>query len=342
MEEAMYPHPLKVIVGPNCTDTIRDGIQRRIAQLTESDFKLVQIKKDDFADGEYRTQIEENVRDSDVYIVQSTNAPEENYGLLFQLLQAAANATAERVTAVLPYMGGLRQDRKDRPRVPITAKLRVQQIEEAMSACSKRHVMILHPHFKQLQGYFDIPSDILYPTALFVAAAQKLTGGDFSNVVPLGPDVGSAEIAEHFRKQLDTESYAIGDKRRIGSDTVRVHGILGDVKGKTAIVFDDLVDTAGSLKEVTQKALELGAKEVVAMITHGVLAGPAIERIRESGIKRLYITDSIKHPVGYLPDDLVTVLGVGELIGEAIWRNNTGRSISAIDGMFGVKNGDKE
>ncbi len=337
----MYPHPLKVIVGPACTDTISDGIVRSISRLTESEFKLIQIKKDDFADGEYRTQIQENVRDSDVYIVQSTNAPEENYGVLCQLLQAAAMATAERVTAVMPYMGGLRQDRKDRPRVPITAKLRAQQIEKAMVACGKRHVMILHPHFKQVQGFFEIPSDILYPTVLFVQEANRITGGDFSNVVPLGPDVGSAEIAEHYRKQFNTMSYAIGDKRRIGSDKVRVHGILGDVRDKTAIVFDDLVDTAGSLKEVVQKATELGAKEVIAMITHGVLAGPAIERVRESGVTQLYITDSIMHPAGYLPDDLITVLGTGELIGEAIWRNNTGRSISAIDGMFGTKNGDR-
>jgi len=328
---------LKVIVGPSCASSLSDGIKSKISELTNSSFELTVCKKTDFADGERLIQIMENVRHADVYIVQSTNPPTENFDILLQMLQAASLASAGRVTAVLPYMGELRQDRKDKPRVPITAALRAQQIETAMAATPGRQVMILHPHFQQVQGFFRIPTDILYPSRVFVNELKILVNGDFSKIVPVGPDAGAATLADHYRKRLGTKSYAVGDKRRTSTDKTEMHGILGEVKGKIAVAFDDIIDTAGSLKGLTNKLLEMGAEEVYAFGTHGVLAGKAIENLRSSGVKRVFITDSIKHELGSLPDDLITVVSCGELLGEAILRNNTNQSIHEIDGLFDLK-----
>jgi len=338
MAVSNQPKELRVIVGPSCAPSLGEGIKSRITKLSGSPFELTVCQKTDFADGERLIQIMENVRGTDVYIVQSTNSPAENFDILLQILQAAALASAGRVTAVLPYMGELRQDRKDKPRVPITAALRAQQIETAMSAVAEKHVMILHPHFPQVQGFFRIPTDILYPSRVFVDELTKLVKGDFSKVVPVGPDAGAATIADHYRKRLGTKSYAVGDKRRTSTDKSEMHGILGEVEGMIAAVFDDIIDTAGSLKGLVEALNEREVEEIYAFGTHGVLAGKAIDNLRSSGLRRVFITDSIKHEPGSLPDNLITVVSCGELLGEAIFRNNAGQSIHEIDGLFDLKN----
>ena len=337
MEEPKKPMELTVIVGPGCPQSLRNDIESKISDLMGESFKLTECARTDFADGEMLIQITESVRGADVYIVQSTNSPSDNYDVLLQMLQAAALANAGSVTAVLPYMGGLRQDRKDRPRIPITAALHAQQIETAMVAAPQRHVMILHPHFTQVQGFFRIPTDLLYPTDFFIKVLTELTNGDFSKVVPVAPDSGAAQLAAHYRKRLKTESYAVGDKRRTKTDETEMVGILGEVEGKIAVAYDDIIDTAGSMKALVEKLFELGAEKVYAFATHGVLAGDAIQNLKDSGIDQVFITDSINHDNGTLPADFITVVQVGELFGEAIWRNNTQGSIHAIDGMFNLK-----
>lgn len=326
---------LAVIAGPACAETLVQGAERRIRELSGNyNFSVIRCKNTDYADGHRKVQITRNVRGRDVYVLQPTNPPDINHMTLLKILQAAALASARRITAVIPYHDGLRQDTKDEPRVDVAASLYAQQIEDAMVACPYRHVMVMHPHFKQIHSVYRIPCDVVYPTALFRREGDAIVHGDYSNVVPLAPDVGSAAIAAHYRKRTKAPTYAVGDKKRTLADVVVVNGILGDVEGKVVFIFDDIADTAGSLKAVSLKAAELGAEDQYAFITHGILAGKAIENIRASKIKRLFITDTVMHPEGSIPGDLITVVSVGELFGEAIWRNHTDASIHEIDGMF--------
>lgn len=324
---------LRVIVGPGCSESLRDGIRLMISKLTETDFQLTECKETNFSDGAVLAQIMDNVRGADVYIVQSTPPPDRNFQLLLQMLHAASLASAGRVTAVLPYLD-IRQDAKDRPRVPITAALYAQQIETAMVAAPLKHVMLFHPHFPQISGFFRIPTDILYPTNYFLQKAHMITGGVVTGIQPVAPDVGAAKMAAHFHRRLETDSYAIGDKRRSATDRTEIRSIIGWIAGRTAFVYDDIGDTVGSLKALALKLKELGVKKIYAFVTHGILAGKAIENLRLAGIEKLFITDSIAHDKGKLPSDLIEVVPCGELFGEAIWRNNTNKSIHAIDGMF--------
>ncbi len=327
---------LKVIVGPSCSRSLRNGIRSKIAMLTESDFKLIELQETHFADGAVLVQIMENIRGADVYIVQSAPPPERNVQVLLQMLQAASLASAGRVTAVLPY-ADLRQDRKDRPRVPITAQLLAQQIEVAMTAAAQKHVMLFHPHFSQVSGFFRIPTDILYPTNPFMKKAAQITGGDFSNVQPVAPDVGAAKMAAHYYGRLGTNFYAIGDKRRNATDQTEIKNIIGWVPGKVAFVYDDIIDTAGSLLAMAVKLRELGVGKIYVFVTHGILAGRALENLQKTGVEKVFITDSISHDDKESLPDLIEIVPCGELLGEAIWRNNTNRSIHAIDGMFDRK-----
>ncbi|MBU0598402.1 ribose-phosphate diphosphokinase [Patescibacteria group bacterium] len=324
---------LKVIVGPGCSSSLSEGIQSKIAELTKSDFQLTVCTETDFADGAVLTQIDENIRGADVYIVQSTPPPERNFMVLLQMLQAASLASAGRVTAVLPYID-IRQDRKDRPRVPITAALRLQAIEQALIAASHKHVMFLHPHFPQVQGMVRLSTDVLYPTSSFLLVANDITGSDFSQVLPVAPDVGAAKLAAHYHRRLGTGSYAIGDKRRSDNDQAEIKSIIGWIVGRTAFIYDDIIDTAGSIKALAAKLRELGVDKIYVFATHGILAGKAIANLQSAGIEKVFITDSISHDGDSLPSDLIQIVPCGELLGEAIWRNNTNRSIHAIDGMF--------
>lgn len=323
---------LKVIVGSACAPSLVQGMQRKLSLLTREDFQLTPCNLEKFKDGESLPQIGENIRGDDVYVVQPTNSPMENLQCMLMMLQAGSLASAWRMNGVLPYFGGLRQDRKDKPRVPITAKLNVKSVEMAMITAPQRHVMILHPHFPQVQGFFDISSsDLLYPTNIFVRKAHEITGGDFTNVVPAAADAGAAKMADIYARHLDTESLAIGDKRHDKTDHSYIRDIIGDVDGKIVMVFEDIIDSGGTMSSFVKKAREKGAKKVYVFVTHPVFAPGCFDLLSQAGIDRIYVTNSIYHES--LPD-LVEVIDCGALIGEAIYCNHVNSSISSISGMF--------
>lgn len=328
---------LKVIAGPACSTTLRMDTESKISSMLEKDFKLMKWQDHHFIDGEYLYQLGESVRGADIYIVQPTYPPDKNQVIIEQMLHAASLASGNRIIAVLPYMGGLRQDRKDRPRVSITAALNAQKIEVAMQAASSKHVMILHPHFPQVQGFFRISSDLLYPTDILQRKLALLLN-DFSNVVPVAPDPGAAKLAGVYAKRLNTTSLAIGDKRRDEDDKAYIRDIIGDVAGKIAVVFEDIIDTANTICKLAKKLCEKDVKEIYVFATHGIFARGSIENLKEAQAKaklvKVIVTDSIDHTNDSLPEDLIEVVRCGELIGEAIYRDYTRRSISAIAGMY--------
>lgn len=324
---------LSLIFGPACAPTLKTDLSNKIQKLKRDHTKIIEVKSHDFADGEFKPQLEENVRGTDVYIVQPTNSPSDNLEKLELLLDAASRATAGRVTAVVPYLRGARQDRKDMPRVPITAKVVANKLEKAMVTAERKHIMLFHPHFSQIQGFFDIPSDILYPTDIFIRILKK-TIGSFKNVVFVAADVGAAKMAEIYAEATGT-TYAICDKRRGEDDHAYIRDVIGEVKGKICIIVEDIIDTGGTINKAALKLKEKGALDVFVCATHGILAGKAQENLGIREIKKVFIADSIFHRESLIPK--INIVRCGDLLAEAIWRNNTNSSISAIDGMFSKK-----
>lgn len=322
---------LVLIFGPACASSLKEDLTAKILELKGDRTRIVEVEHHQFSDGEFKPHIMENVRGTDVYIIQPTNPPSDNFEYLELLLDAAARATAGRVTAVIPYLRGARQDRKDQPRVPISAKVITNSLEQAMIAAERKHVMILHPHFSQIQGFFNIPSDLLYPIEEFTKELQKRFK-NFSKIVFTAADVGAAKMAEVYAKQMNT-TYAICDKRKYADDQVYIRDVIGKVRGKICIIVEDIIDTAGTIKKAAIKLKEKGAKEVYVCVTHGVLAGPALKNLKLAPIKKIFITDSIFHSEKLIPK--IKIVPCGKLLAEAIWRNNTNRSISERGGMFG-------
>ena len=277
-----------------------------------------------FSEGEIRVKIEENVRGKDVFVVQSTcPPPNENLMELLILIDALKRASARRITAVLPFFGYARQDRKDQPRVPITAKL----VANLLTTAGSNRILTVDLHAGQIQGFFDIPMDRLLAVTTFVNYFKKLK---IKNVVVVSPDVGGIKMARAYAKRLHSP-LAIVDKRRIGGEDTEVMNILGaeEVKGRHAIIIDDIVATAGSVTEAAGALKKAGAKDVYAAITHPVLSGPAIKRIHNSAIKRMFVTNSIpltkekKH-------EKIKVLSIAPLLGEAIKRIHNEESVSSL------------
>lgn len=274
-----------------------------------------------FSDGEVFVQINENVRGADLFIVQPTNAPAENLMELLMLIEASRRASAMRITAVIPYYGYARQDRKDRPRVPITAKL----VANLLTTAGADRIMTMDLHASQIQGFFDLPHDHLYSSILFNDYFRRL---DLENLVVVSPDVGSLKMARSTASALHA-GLAIVDKRRPKANVSEVMNLIGDVKGKDVLIRDDMVDTAGSLCQAADYVQDLGALEIYAATTHGVLSGKAIERINESPIKKLVISDSIDQ--SKRPDsDKIEIITCSELIGEAIKRIFDEQSVSSL------------
>ena len=283
--------------------------------------ELGKLRVERFADGEIDVQILESVRAHDCYIVQPTCPPtNENLMELLITIDAFKRASAGKITAVMPYFGYARADRKASPRVPITAKL----VSNLIAKAGADRVMTLDLHAGQIQGFFDIPVDHLRARKVFL---DYFSGFDHSNLVVISPDVGGVERARKFAARMDA-GLVIIDKRRPKPNEAVVYNVIGDVEGKTAIIFDDIVDTAGTLTTVAQKIMERGAKEVYAVCTHGLLSRNAMERINNSSIKKLIITDSL--PVRDLGPKVET-LSVSHILADAIQRNHDGQSIS---GMF--------
>jgi len=282
---------------------------------------LSETKMARFADGEIDAHILENVRGEDCYVVQPTCPPvNDNLMELLILMDALRRASAGRITAVVPYYGYARADRKPAPRVAITAKLVANLITEA----GANRVITIDLHAAQIQGFFDIPLDHLYARPVIL---DYIKGRNFENMVVVSPDVGSVERARSFAKRLDM-GLVIIDKRRPRPNEAVVYNIIGDVKGKTCFIFDDLVDTAGTLTQVANSIKEQGAAKIIAAATHGVLSRDAIERIDKSPIEELILTDTI--PVNASKSAKIKVVSVAALLAEAIKRNHMGESISEL------------
>ena len=276
-----------------------------------------------FADGELWVKYEENIRGQDVFIIQSTNEPADNLIELFLLLDAAVRASAQRVTAVIPYFGYGRQDRKDQPRVPISSRVMV----DIITTTGADRIISMDLHSTQIQGFASIPFDHLYSRMVLMDTLRKL---DFSpdNCTVLAPDVGSAAMGQSYARSLGVH-FALIDKRRYAPNKAEVSHMIGDLEGKDVLIIDDMIDTAGTTVSAAQAAMDKGAKSVTAAATHGVLSDPAIDRLKEAPIKELIITDTISvKKEKQLPN--MKIVSVANVFAEAIKRIHNGESVSAL------------
>jgi ribose-phosphate pyrophosphokinase len=274
-----------------------------------------------FADGEIFVKIDENVRGRDVFIIQPTNPPAENLMELLLLIDAARRASAARITAVLPYFGYARQDRKDQPRVAISAKL----IANLITHAGADRVLGLDFHSHQLQGFFDIPVDHLYAAPVFVNHFRQK---NLRDPVVVAPDVGSAKMARGFAKRLNA-SLAIIDKRRPSANVAEVVNVVGDVSGRDCLIPDDMIDTAGTVAEAAIALTQLGAGKIYVFASHALLSGPAVERLRASAIDEVAVTNTIRIPEGRTFEKL-KVLSIAGLIAKAIGYEHSNQSVSAL------------
>ena len=274
-----------------------------------------------FSDGEIRLQILQNVRGDDVFLVQPTCPPVNDHIMeLLVMVDALSRASARRITVVIPYYGYGRQDRKSEPRVPISAKL----VANLITAAGADRVLAMDLHVGQIQGFFDIPVDHLYAMPVFLDYVRDKR---LQDVVVVSPDAGGVERARAFAKRLDAD-LAIIDKRRTRANVADVMNVIGDVKGKTAILLDDMVDTADTLCKDAEALKSFGAKKIYAATSHGVLSGPAIDRLNKSPIEELMITNTI--PLQGKSSRKVTVLSVAPLLAEAIKRIHEDQSVSQL------------
>jgi ribose-phosphate pyrophosphokinase len=276
-----------------------------------------------FSDGEIWVQIEENVRGGDVFIVQPTCTPVERHLMeIIFMIDALKRASADRITAVIPYYGYARQDRKDRSRVPISAKVVASMLERA----GADRILALDLHAAQIQGFFDIPVDHLFSTPVMI---EYFRSTDLSKTIVVSPDAGGVERARAFAKRLEVP-LAIIDKRRDAPNVAEVMHIIGDVSGKDCLMIDDLIDTAGTLIKGCESLLKAGARSVSACATHAVLSGPAVERISQSGLKEVVFSDSIPLREAAAACGKIRVLTVARLLARAIRSINEETSVSSL------------
>ncbi len=276
-----------------------------------------------FSDGEVRIEINDNVRLRDVFIIQSTCAPvNDNLVELLLMIDALKRASATRITAVMPYYGYARQDKKVAPRVPISAKL----VADLLQKAGAKRIITMDLHAGQIQGYFDIPVDNLFAAPKIIEYIKENFKG---NLVIVSPDAGGAERARAFAKRLNA-NLAVVDKRRDAPNISQAMAVIGDVADKVAIILDDMVDTAGTLTEAAHAILDKGAKEVYACCVHPVLSGPAVDRICTSELRSVIVADTIPVKPEILECGKVEVLSVTELFGEAIIRSHRGDSVTSL------------
>jgi ribose-phosphate pyrophosphokinase len=274
-----------------------------------------------FPDTEVSFQIDENIRGTDVFIVQPTSPPvDEHLVELCVMMDAFRRSSASRITAVIPYYGYARQDRKDKPRVPISAKL----VANLLEAAGTNRVLTMDLHKAQIQGFFDIPVDHLFAAPVII---EWLARQNYDGLTIVSPDVGGAERARAYAKRLDAE-LAIIDKRRSEDGTAEVMNVVGDVKGRVCVIADDIIDTAGTIQKAAQALMDNGASRVLAAAVHGVLSGPALERIENSPIDKLVVTNTIPRRSG--ATDKVVVLSVGRLLAQAIKSIHEETSVSKL------------
>ncbi len=307
------PDELKLIAGNSNLP-----LAEKISQYLRTPLSRAEVSR--FSDGEIRVKIDENIRGADLFIIQSTGAPAENLLELLVLLDASRRASAKRITAVLPYFGYARQDRKDQPRVPITAKLVANLIAEA----GANRVLTMDLHAAQIQGFFDIPTDHLFSNPVFYDYVVKL---NLSDLVVIS-DLGSIKMVRNFAKKLGCPM-AVMDKRRPAPNQAEVLNIIGEVKDKNVIIRDDIIDTAGTLTEFAYALERNGAKDIYACCTHAVLSGQALDKIENSPVKKLVISDTICQNKRNFTNK-TEVLSVAGLFGEAIIRTDKEESISSL------------
>jgi len=311
----MMPY-LKIFTG-SANPTLAESVAAYL------DSEVGKVSVGTFSDGETQVEVRENVRGMDCFVLQPTSQPANTHLMeLLIMVDALRRSSARRITAVIPYYGYSRQDRKVSPRVPITAKL----VADLISVSGTDRVLCMDLHAGQIQGFFSIPVDNLYATPVLLDAIRHRYDGPLTIV---SPDAGGVERARAYAKRLDA-TLAIVDKRREAANVAEVMNIIGDVKDRTCIVVDDIVDTAGTLTEAAKALKRDGAARVSAAITHPVLSGPAMKRIEESPISELVVTDTIPLGTEAENSEKLYVVSVAHLLGEAIRRINNEESVSSL------------
>lgn len=295
-------------------------LSEEIAKYLNQRLADVVIKK--FSDGEISVKINENIRGKDVFIIQPTSAPANDHIMeLLLTIDAVRRASAKRITAVIPYYGYGRQDRKQEPRVPISARL----VADIIQVTGLDRVLTVDLHADQIQGFFHIPVDNLYAAPVFI---QYLKESHFSEPVVVSPDSGGVERARYLARHINA-GLAIIDKRRPQANVAEIMNVIGDVEGKECILYDDMIDTAGTITKAAKALKDNGAKRVIACATHPVLSGPAIQRIEESVLDEVIFSNTI-----YLPEEKrirkIKILSIANLIGEAIRRIHNEESVSSL------------
>lgn len=293
-----------------------EGLAQKIAKAFGTNLGNVSVSV--FSDGEFQPSFEETVRGQDVFIVQSTMPPSDNLFELLLMVDAAKRASARKIIVVIPYFGFARQDRKDKPRVAIGAKL----VANMLMAAGIDRIMTMDLHADQIQGFFEVPVDHLYGSTIFSPEIEKLNNG---NLIMAAPDAGGAKRANSYAKRLDV-GLAICHKQRKKANEVAEMTVIGDVAGKDVVLVDDMCDTAGTLTKAADLFMEKGAKSVRAFCTHAVLSGPAFERLTNSKITELIVTDTIPIKQSH---DKIRVLSVAELFGDVMKRMVNNESISS-------------
>jgi ribose-phosphate pyrophosphokinase len=276
-----------------------------------------------FSDGEAYTQIQENVRGADVFVMQPTCRPvDEHLMELLLMIDALKRASARRITAVVPYYGYSRQDRKDKPRAPISAKV----VADLLTTAGADRALIIDPHAPQIQGFFNIPVDHLFASPVLVDYFRKL---NLPNLTVVSPDAGGVERARFFAKKMDS-ALAIVDKRRVEMNVAEVMNVIGDVNGRTCLVIDDLIDTAGTLVKTASALMEKGANKVYACASHAVLSGAAVENISKSHFTEVVVTNTIPLSEAAQQEPKIKVLSIAGLIGRAIQSIHEETSVSKL------------
>ncbi|HZW50778.1 MAG TPA: ribose-phosphate pyrophosphokinase, partial [Rudaea sp.] len=300
----MIHGPLKIFSG-----SAHPALAQEIAE--HLDLPLGGARLHRFPDSEVSFQIDENIRGTDVFIVQPTCSPvDEHIMEMCVMIDAFRRSSASRITAVIPYYGYARQDRKDKPRVPISAKL----VANLLSAAGANRVLTMDLHKAQIQGFFDIPVDHLFAAPVVI---EYLARQNFGPVTIVSPDAGGAERARAYAKRIDAE-LAIIDKRRSEDGTAEVMNVVGDVKGRVCVIADDIIDTAGTIQKAAQALMDNGASRVLASAVHGVLSGPAISRINAAPIDKLIVTNTIPLNGDKAACEKIVVLSVARLLAQAI------------------------
>ena len=308
------------IVSGNSNRTLAEDIAKRLG------IDLVDAKVERFNDNEIFVSINENVRGEDVFVVQSTSYPaNDNLMELLITMDALRRASAKSITTVIPYYGYARQDRKTGGRTPISAKL----VANLIAASGATHVLCMDLHAGQIEGFFDVPTDHLGAYPVFAKDIRQTYKNDLDNVMIISPDVGGVVRSRNLASRVNAD-IAIVDKRRSGPGKSEVMNLIGDVTGRDCIIFDDIIDTGGTLCNAADAIMKAGAKSVSAMISHGVLSGPALDRITNSSLRELVVTDSIDVSAKLTKCSKLRTVSVAEMLAEAIRRIYNQESVSKL------------